>query len=223
MGLEKLMESRKVLANEKRDWMLGQDMLDSQIAVLKQEVEALTARIADADRSVAEAQAKHLELLTERDRLRAASTRATERLKLMEANVLALIQRLPDPLKEAVKPMGQRIPEPDTTTRLTVSERYQSIVYVLNQINKFHREVSMKPELREIEPGVMAQVTAIYFGLGQAYFATQNGEAAAVGKPGPSGWVWTPTNPHGAAIARLASILRNEQPAAFVQVPTGAK
>jgi hypothetical protein len=69
----------------------------------------------------------------------------------------------------------------------------------------------------------MAQVTAIYIGLGQAYYATQNGEAAAVGKPGPSGWVWTPTNPHGAAIARLASILRNEQPAAFVQVPTGAK
>lgn len=223
VSLEKIMESRKVLSKEKKDWILGKDMLESQIDVLKKEVETLQARIADADKSVLEAKSKFEELVSDRDRLRSASDRAKSRLVVIEKSVHGLLPQLPDPLKEEVKVMAQRIPAPGTETRLTVAERYQAVVYVLNKINKFNREVSSKPELREIAPGVMAEVTALYFGLGQAYYATTKGDAAGVGRPSPTGWIWEPINNYGKSVARMVAVLRNDEPAAFIQAPALVK
>jgi hypothetical protein len=223
VSLEKIMESRKVLSKEKKDWILGKDMLESQIDVLKKEVETLQARIADADKSVQEAKSKFDELVSDRDRLRQASDRAKTRLVTIEASVHGILPQLPDPLKEDVKVMAQRIPAPGAETRLTVAERYQAVVFVLNKINKFNREVVSKPELREISPGVMAEVTALYFGLGQAYYATAKGDAAGVGRPGQSGWIWEPINNYGKSVARMVAVLRNDEPAAFIQAPVSIK
>ena len=57
---------------------------------------------------------------------------------------------------------------------MTIAERYQNVVGVLNEVNKFNQDIHVVSELMELpdQPSVKAQVRAIYFGLGQAYYVT---------------------------------------------------
>lgn len=219
VALEKYMEARRVLAVERRNWTLGKEVLESQIGLLRREVEALRERLDAAGQSMEEAERKRLELVAERDRMRKASEAMQQVLVPFESRVLALISRLPDPLRETIKPMSQRIPAAGEETRLSTAERFQSLVWVLNQVNKWNREIALNPEIRELGEGVTAEVGVLYIGLAQAYYATAKGDAAGVGVPGADGWLWSPRNGEGPRIARAMAILKNEQPAAFVPLP----
>jgi hypothetical protein len=86
-------------------------------------------------------------------------------------------------------------------------------------VNKFNREITVTSELRQLDDGVSAEVTALYLGIGQSYFAATHGDAAGIGRPAPEGWTWSASNSDAAAIRAAIATFRNEQPAAFVLLP----
>ncbi|MFM7283203.1 MAG: DUF3450 family protein, partial [Planctomycetia bacterium] len=89
----------------------------------------------------------------------------------------------------------------------------------LNEVNKFQRDIAVLSEVRTLADGSSAEVTTVYFGLGQAYYATANGKAAGRGSATADGWVWVPANEAAGEISRMIAVLKNEQVAAFVPVP----
>jgi hypothetical protein len=186
---------------------------------VQREIEALRAKITSAESSVAETDKKTDELSQEHERLKEASLALDGMIALLEVRTKSLLPRLPDPLRERVRPLSQRIPANTDDTKLSLSERFQNVVGILNEVDKFNREISVGSEVLDLPDGKSVEVAAMYVGLGQGYYVGANGSVAGIGASGPDRWIWTPANEAGPRIAEAIAILRNEKVASFVQLP----
>lgn len=217
--LERWVETERVLSKERLDWTLGQEMLTSRIELVEREITSRREAIAQAQESIAEADKKRMALIDENERLAQASDALALTVAGLEERTRALLVRLPEPIRERVRPLSQGLPEDPADTTLSLSERFQNVVGILNEIDKFNRDITLTSEVRTLADGSTAEVTAVYVGLGQAYYATSTGEMAGVGTPSPDGWIWTPADEAAPRIAHAIAILKDEQVASFVHVP----
>lgn len=222
-ALEKWVETRKVISQEQRDWKLGQEMLNERIDLVQREIDALKAKIADTQQSISDADKKRAGLIAENDKLKEAAAGLAESMVALELRTRTLLKNLPDPIRERVKPLSQRLPENTGDTKLSFSERFQNIVGILNEVNKFNREVTVTSEVRTLPDGSSAEVTALYVGVGQAYYTSTDGKYAGTGTSSADGWIWTPENRIAPQVAEAIAILKNEKVAAFVQLPVEIK
>jgi FtsZ-binding cell division protein ZapB len=221
--IEKWVDTQRVISQEKRDLALAKEMLNARIELLQREIESLRSKIDEAKTSIAEADKKRDDMIKENEKLKQASAALNDTLVSLEEGTKRLLKRLPDPIRERVKPLSQRLPENSSQTKLSVAERFQNIVGILNEVDKFNREISMTSEVRTLADGSSVEVTALYIGIGQAYYASANGKVAGTGKASEEGWVWKPDNEAAAQIAETIAILKNEKVASFVQLPVEIK
>lgn len=217
--LEKWVETRRLISQEKRDWALGREALQSRIELVASEIEGLQKRLAEARASLGDADTKRTELAREKERLQQASAGLASAIARLEERTRALLARLPDPIRERIRPLSQRLPEDSATTKQALSERFQNVVGILNEVDKFQREITVTSEVRALPNGTSAEVTALYVGLGQGYYVTADQRHAGLGTAGENGWTWTPADHAAPAIARAARILANEEVAGFVRIP----
>ena len=218
-ALEKWVETRRILSQEKRDWALGREMLGERIGVVQREIESLRGRIAEAQASIGEVDAKKAELAEENERLQHAASALASVVAPLEARIHTLLARLPEPIRERVAPLSQQIPSDPSKTELSLGTRFQNVVGLLNEVNKFNRAVTVTSEVRTLGDGRAAEVTALYVGIGQGYYVSGDGKAAGIGTATADGWVWRAADDAAPAVAKAIAILKNEQVAGFVQVP----
>jgi FtsZ-binding cell division protein ZapB len=204
-ALEEWVETRRLISLEKRDHALGRQALEDRVDLLEREIAALRERTDDARSSIAEADRKRDELLSESEALKAASTVYAERVAALEARTRELLAGLPEPVLDRVKKLSQRIPEDPAETKLGTAERFLNIVGILNEVDRFNREITLSSEVHE--------------GLGQGYYVTNSGDAAAVGSAGPDGWTWTARNDAAADITAAIDILKGKEVARYVRLP----
>jgi hypothetical protein len=218
-ALEKWVETRRILSAERRDWALGREMLAERIELVQREIESLRASIGEAEGNIAEADRKRAELLVEEERLSAAAAVLGTAVGDLEQGTRRLVARLPEPLRERVRPLTQQFPEDPQATELGLAQRYQNVVGTLNAVNKFNREVSAFSEVRPLADGSASEVTALYLGIGQGWYVNAAGDLAGIGTASEDAWVWTPADEHAPAVAEAVAIQRGERPPAFVQLP----
>lgn len=218
--LEEWVETRKIISNEKRDFEFAKEMLSERIELVEREIEALKTRIRAAEESITEADQKRGELLEQNERLKEASSSLKETVDDLEVRTKTLLSQLPDPIRERIKPLSQRFPENPGETKMSLSERFQNIIGVLNEINKFNREITMTSEVRDLPDGSSVEVTALYVGIGQGYYVSAKGDIAGVGTVSKQGgWGWKQADKAADEIREVISILKNETVAKFVQLP----
>lgn len=218
-ALDKWVETRRIISQEKRDWAIGRDMLKERIDLVKREIESIRKKITDAQGSITEADRKRAELVDENDRVKTAVGSLGEMIGALESRAHTVLARLPDPLRDRIKPLSQRIPNDPAATTLSLSERFLNVVGIINEINKFNREITLTSEVRALADGTSAEVTSMYVGLGAAYYVGAQNTIAGIGRSTATGWEWTPANDAAADIAHAIAILKNEQVAAFVPLP----
>lgn len=217
--LEKYVETRQLISDEKRKLALGRQMLTDQIEVVKSQIEALRTKIADAQASITDADAKKVGLVEENRRLTEAAAGLADTVAALEARTRELLPRLPKPVQAKVEMISQRIPESPDKTKLSLGERFLNVIGVLNEVNKCNREITIASEVIPLADGNSAEVTALYVGLGQAYYVNAKKDVAGVGTATAEGWIWTPKNDIAERVARTIAILENEQQADFVGLP----
>ena len=217
--LEKWIETRRLIATEKRDWKLGRETMADRIEVVRKEIASLRERVGAAQESISETDAKTAELVERNESLKQASATLAGTVADLEIRTRTLLARLPDTLLERVKPLSQRFPEDSNDTESSLSERFQNVAGVLVEVNKFHREISLENEVRTLPDGSTSEVTTMYLGVGYAFYASANGEAAGIGTAGTEGWEWTSADEHAEAINKAIAILRSEDVASFVRLP----
>jgi len=222
-ALAKWVEIRGVIAKERRDLVLAKEMLNDRIGVVARDIKAVQGKIGDAEKSIAEVDKKQQELAAENEKLEQASSALGASIVAMETRTVDLVKRLPEPIKDKVRMFAKQIPDDPNATKLSLSERFQNVIGTLTQIDKFNREITVTSERKKLESGESAEVTAVYVGLGQAYYASSNGRYAGTGTASPEGWVWTSANQEASRIAKVIAILKNEEVASFVQLPLEVK
>ncbi len=218
-ALEKWVETQKIISKEKRDFELAKEMLNERIGLVKREIKSLRKKISDAEDSIAEADKKRKELIEENEKLKKTSASLSDTLVSLEERTKDLLERLPGPIKDRVKPLSQRLPDDSDKTEKASAERFQNVVGILNEIDKFNGEVSATSEIRKLDDGSTIEVTAIYVGIGQAYYVSGNENTAGIGIAGEKKWEWKTKNEAAENIADAIAILNNEKPASFIQVP----
>lgn len=222
-AMEKWVETRRIISQEKRDLKLAKEMLNERIELVQQEIESLRGKIKEAEESIAEADKKREDMIEENEKLKQASSSLVGVTDSLENRIKKLLSRIPDPIRERVKPLSQRLPDDQKDTKLSVAQRFQNIVGILNEVDKFNREVSAHSEVRSLSNGSSVEVTAMYLGIGQGYYSSADGSVAGVGSAGEDEWVWQEDNAAGGQIKDTISILKNEKAATFVQLPAQIK
>jgi len=145
-----------------------------------------------------------------------------ERIGLVQREISSLREKTTaaeKSISDTHKPLTQRLPEKPDETKLSLAQRFQNVIGILNEINKFNREITVKSELLTLSDGTAAEVTALYVGLGQAYYTGAKGTVAGIGRPGKDGWVWIPANEAAGPISDAIAILNNEKGAVFLLLP----
>lgn len=217
--LARWVETEQLIAREKEQWQQGRELLGQRISLLESEISTLREKLADSRQGLADVEGRRLDLFDEKQELEQASAVLHEAIADFEARTGALVGRLPGPLKDRVRPLADRLPEEPTSTRLSLSERFQNVIGVLNEVNKFQSDVHAVSELLELPDGSTAEVRALYLGLAQAWYVTADGTAAGIGRPGADGWVWTADDELAPQVERALEILQNEGVPAYVPLP----
>jgi hypothetical protein len=222
-ALGKWVENQRIISKEKRDFALAIELLTDRIEMVKGEIGLLRGKVSETEKSIAETDEQRAEMIEENEKLKNASESLGSVIATLEGRTEELLKRLPDPIRDRVKPLSQRLPDGTGENKLSVAERFQNIVGILDQVDKFNRDISVTSEVRTLPDGNSVEVAAFYVGIGQAYYAGANGTIAGVGTASDEAWEWKEANESAAQIADAIAILKNEKVASFVQVPVEIK
>jgi septal ring factor EnvC (AmiA/AmiB activator) len=221
--LEQWVQTKRIISQEKMDLALAEEMLNERIELARNEIESLNAKIKDAEESIDQADKKRQEMIDENEKLKESSSTLFDIVGSLEAKAKNLLTRLPDPIRERVKPLSRRIPDDTQESKLSLAERFQNVVGILNEIDKFNREISLLSEVRNLDDGTSVEVTAMYIGIGYGCYVSGDGRIAGTATPTDDGWVWKPATQAASQIAEAIAIMKNEKAATFVQLPVEIK
>lgn len=219
--LDQWVEVEKTLSEERANWSLDERSLRDTIAIYEQELAALEEQIADTAETTSTADKQRADLLAEQDLLKAIENQLENQVIAKEEAMKRLIQILPEPLQQEIRPLVQRMPEDPRQTSQSVSQRLQNIVGILTQVDKFNNSVEIIPEQRDFGDGRIVEVKTLYFGIALALYADNVAAHAGVGQPAPEGgWKWQPNNALAPDILDLIKMYEGGTPdIRFVPIP----
>jgi hypothetical protein len=217
--LTKWVETQQIISKEKRDWQTGKELLAQRIRMIQGEIVATESKIAETRSAMGESDRNRRTVVEKNDNLQSATSALADSISAAEAKTRQLLKLLPEPLAMRLAPLAGRLPAVGDPPQATLSERWQNVIGILNEVNKFSRDVTVASEIRELSSGAKAEVQTIYLGLAQGYYVTAKGDAAGVGRPSADGWSWVAMDALAPEISHVLAILKNEKVPAYVSLP----
>lgn len=214
----KWVATQELIFKERKAWQQEQEILASRIELLDKEIAAQQEKLGESRRALGESNAKRAAVESGRSELTGTQAMLARRIAELESEVRRLYAVLPETTREKVDPLYRRMPEDPATTRVSLAERMQNVLGILNEINRIGSEITLATEIRPLSDGKPSEVKTVYVGLAQAYFVSARGEAG-VGVPGADGWQWTPRNELAPQIAQVIQVLENKAKPQFVSLP----
>ena len=209
------------LSKEKADWVDEEALLEDMILTSEAELGSLEERIEELENGSSASDKQKGVLLEEINEAKKTSSHLQDGVSEYEKYLIDLLPKLPEPLKRDLQQLTQRLPyDAKKAERLALSQRFQTVVGILAQIEKFHSQISLVSEIKETESGKAKEVKTIYFGLSHAYFADAGAEYAGFGYPQGDGWKRTSVSGEIAEnIAKAIAVNQNDEPPVFVSLP----
>lgn len=217
--LEQVTELEKQIATARSQWRVGEEVLRERIQVVQREIDALNEDITNMRDDITEIDTEREKLVEENERLKNTASVLRDTVSQYETRTKALIAKLPPPAVELIRPLSQRLPDDSNDTEVSLSNRYQNVIGILNELDKFNQKVTTSSQTREVAPGDPREVNTLYVGLGASYYAGPNGAVGGRGFPSDEGWQWTARDEAAQEIATAFRIFNNEETAAFVLLP----
>lgn len=218
LRMGKWIETQQVISRERAEWQQGREVLVGRVELLRKEANALQDKIREAEAAVAATNVKRDALVASNDKLKAVAGQMAAAVTVLEADVRRLEKSLPLPLLTKLQPLYQRIPEDPAKSKVSVAERFQSVIGIVNSINQAHTELTVNYEVRTLQSGTPTEVRVLYVGLAQAYYVSASGEAG-IGRPTPEGWKWEPSQQISTDVLTSLDILSGKHSPAFVPLP----
>ena len=224
--LEKWVEARRVLAEERAQWLADEKTLTDDITFLKNEIEGLRTAVDESMKEITTADSEQSDLGESITAQEQAIAVVEQAVPGFEKQILALSTIFPSVFEEKVATQLRRIPDPDSGVNpdVDLGDRIQNIISLLNNIEYFNKVITPSSELREKANGEIFEVKTLYVGFGQAYFVDENLVNAGYGYPViGKGWVWQDRPEIAEAVGLAVAAADNRHPAEFVSVPVEIK
>jgi hypothetical protein len=217
-SMAKWLETQQIISKERKNWQQDKDILAGRVEVVKQDIATLEERIKQTEAGVAEAEKKKQALVAQNEQLKATGERLAGVVTRLEGEVRVLFKRLPQPIAARAQLLYQRIPADPAATKISIAERFQNVIGILNEANKANNEILVNYEVHTLSDGKPSEVKAIYVGLAQAYYVSEKGDAG-IGRPTDDGWKWEPSKAVAADVLMALDILQGKHSPAFVPLP----
>jgi hypothetical protein len=188
--LEKWVETRQLLSEERSEWEAEKETLEATKVLLREQKKDLEQAIADAEASATEADEERRDLLLRRGEYQRANRALEDRIRSLEVEILALAPRLPQPLQERLEPLLVQIPEEveEGAAAQPLGQRLVNVLGVLSQADKWNGTANLVGETRAVDGDQKVQIRTLYWGLGQAVYVAAQGRTAGIARPGEDGW-----------------------------------
>ncbi|MGF1449904.1 MAG: DUF3450 family protein [Opitutales bacterium] len=219
--LKEWVQAKKLISEEASEWAEQRETLESILSLLQTEKAGLKSQIAEAQEGASEADAQRSGLVERREEQKALIAAVEARTIEFERRMLALEKRFPPPLRESetMQRLVLRIPTDPEKVTLSVPERLQTLIGILDQVDKFNLLVTTVRKVQPLPSGEEAEVTAIYFGLGGGYFVDAAGTYAGVLRPGPDGWEAREVDGIADSVLNAIAQIERTATASFVELP----
>ncbi|MCF7764533.1 MAG: DUF3450 domain-containing protein [Verrucomicrobia bacterium] len=218
-ALEKWVETRQLIGKTESDWKVNGETLRQTIQLLEQERASIREQMTTVSTNSVTVAKERVEAEISKKELTLGLDSVRELVSGFEARLRELSAAFPPPLLERIQPVLQRIPADSAQTKLSASERVQTVVTLLNEIDKFNGAITVASQVQKNPSGAEVQVDTLYLGLGQAYFVDKSGDYAGVGIPTVRGWDWEARPGLASKINQALAIYRNTRPAEFLSLP----
>ena len=222
LRMSKWIETQQIISKERNEWQQGKEILVSRLDLVKKEIASLREKVKEAEAGIAETNANRQKLVSQNDELKATGAQLAQSVTGMEQGIRRLMKSLPEPIRTKLEPLYQRIPEDPANTRVSVAERFQNALGILNEVNKANNEITVNYEVHTMANGTPTEVQVMYVGLAQAYYVSGKGESG-IGQPGEENWTWNPSNAIAADVLMALEILQGKHTPAFVPLPVTLK
>lgn len=221
--LAKWVETRQLISRTRADWQADKEMLQQTVAMFEAGLALLAEQSNAVTTNSVEVARQRSETGSAKAELEAGLEVTARALAPLEARLRKVASALPPPLLKTVQSLVERLPEDSAQTEVTPLKRLQTVITLLNEVEKFNAMVTLSPELRRDPAGGEIKVQVLYLGLAQAWFVDESGRFAGTGVPGTDGWAWTSQEDLGARIKRVIAMYEEKQPAEFVALPVEIK
>ena len=217
--LEKWVEARQQISKSKSDWQADKETIQQTVLLFERELKNVAEQMSKVSTNTVQVDKERAEGEALQKASKEGLERAREFVTGFEGEITTLLPRLPLPLQDIVKPLVNRLPADAAKTKMTVAERVQIVIGILNELDKFNNGVTIFSEKRKNDKGEELSVETVYVGLGAAYFVSDSGDFAGMGTAGPNGWEWTAKPELGGPVREIIRIYKNERAARFVPLP----
>lgn len=222
-ALAKWMQGQQIISKELAEWATAKDIFNDRVELTKGQLEAVEEKLKGVEEEISKADKAKVEAIKRKDELLAATETLRKELPGLEDAVRDRHNLLPIPFQDKVAPIFQRIPTDPATTKISLAERYQNVIGILNEVNKLNNEITVVSEIRLLADGKPTEVQTIYLGLAQAYYLSMKGDAAGIGKPGAKGWEWTPRNELTKSLKDVIAVMNAKTKPHFIAIPASVQ
>ncbi|MBN2452323.1 MAG: DUF3450 family protein [Lentisphaeria bacterium] len=211
---------RRAAHEARAEWAGQKPALDAHIALLGRQAEEMRAACEQARARAAEAGERRRAAETELRQRQAARDALAVPVAVAEDRLRALLPILPQPLLDRLRENVEALTRPTAgPTGEEVPERLRLVFGLLTEIEQFAAGVHLC-RLRLDDPGGRTrEMDVLYLGLANAYAVATEGDEAAFGVPGASGWQWRWDPSLAESVRAAVAVFRKERPAAFLRLP----
>ena len=216
-------QTQQLISRTRAEWESDREMLQQSKALFERELKSVQDEMGKQSTNSSVADAERLKLDADLKRSNEALEAARGQISSLEGDLGKLLPLLPEPVLAGAQQLLNRLPADPANTKAGVSERVQTVVSLLNEVDKFNNAVTVYTEKRRNAQGEDVSVETVYVGLGAAYFVNESGNFAGHGRPGNTGWDWTIDPALAGDVREIIRIYRNERTARFVPLPVVLK
>ncbi len=218
-NLGEWIEVQRIISQEQTSWKSTQSALQGRIDLVKLELDDFESRLKASEINIKGEETRKINLEKELELANKATQSLLDSALYLEGELKKLKGILPAPIYSKVQALYERMPADPKTTKVSLAERYQNILGILNEADKANSEITVLAEVRELPGTPATEVETIYVGLAQAYFVNAERNFAGVGHPVDGKWEWTREDELGSSIAEVLAVMSTKAKPKFVFLP----
>ena len=218
-ALTKWIETQRIISLEQANAKTARLALEGRVNLVQAELDDYSGKVAKSAGDIEAEDKRKTNLQKDLESAKVAPQTLAEAIEKLEEQIKALKKVLPGPVIEKTKALYQRVPDDPKTTKVSLAERYQNVLGILNEADKANNDLMLPTEVREVDGAKPTECETLYVGLAQAYFVNADRDFAGMGRPVNGQWVWTRQDDLAESIAHIFNIMASKGKAKFVHLP----
>ena len=215
--IKQWVQTERLISEEKTTWQVDKKRMQELLDLYQKELKLLNEEIAQAGSSAEMVDERKQTYEKELKEYRDAQRLLSDAMARLLPRVLQLLTQLPEPLRQKLEADIELLQSKDALKK--PRDVLKSMLAIMAESGRFNRSITVAEETRELPSGKKMTVDVIYLGLAQAFYTTEQGDTAGVGRPSQTGWQWQEQPKLAKDIRSALAVERKDSPPQLISLP----